>query len=80
MMEWENMRAGMAEILSMPLNELHGDTILTTSENWDSLAIVGTVALLFEMTGASVSHEEISGAVTLQGIFDLAARKIKERA
>ncbi|MEK6748143.1 MAG: hypothetical protein AABY83_02900 [Pseudomonadota bacterium] len=80
MVEFENMRASIADILSVPLSELHGDTVLAASKDWDSLAIVGIVALIFEKTGSSVTYEEISSAVTLQGIFDLATCKVKIRA
>lgn len=80
MVELEDMRAKIAEILSIPLNELHGDTRLEGSDNWDSLAMIGIVALVFETTGTTVSREEIEGVVTLQDIFTLAAQKIKTTA
>ncbi|WP_061291604.1 acyl carrier protein [Azotobacter vinelandii] len=80
MVELENMRASIAEILSIPLNELHGDTRLESIDNWDSMAMIGIVALVFETTGATVSGEEIAGVVTVQDIFDLAAQKIKGTA
>jgi acyl carrier protein len=80
MVELENMRASMAEILSIPLSELHDDTVLEASGNWDSLAMMGTVALVFETTRATVSREEIGELVTLRDIFDLATRKMQKAA
>lgn len=80
MLEWEMMRASFAEILSMPESELQADMALDTCENWDSLAKVGMVALIFEKTGATVSQEDVAGAETLQDILDLAARKLRKTA
>lgn len=80
MLEWENMRTSFAEILALPAGELTPDTVLGECADWDSLAKVGMVALVFEKTGATVSQEEIAAAVTLQDILDLAALKMRKTA
>lgn len=78
MVEFKNMRESLSDILSIPLDQLRGDLVLEANENWDSLARIGAVALIFETTGASVSPEEIGGVVTLQDLFDLASRKAQQ--
>lgn len=80
MIDLVKMRADVAEILIMPVDKLHGDIRLQNSDNWDSMARIGIVALMFEKTGANVSGEEIMGVVTVQDLFDLIDRKIKEAA
>jgi acyl carrier protein len=80
MIDLVKMHADVAEILTMPVDKLHGDIRLQNSDNWDSMARIGIVALVFEKTGASVSGEDIMGIVTVQDLFDLIDRKIKEAA
>jgi acyl carrier protein len=76
----EAMRASIAEILTLPLDELKGDVRLENSDNWDSMARIGIVALVFESTGVTVSGEEMDRIVTVQDIFDLVNLKMKETA
>ena len=76
----EAMRASIAEILTLPLDELKGDVRLENSDNWDSMARIGIVALVFESTGVTVSGEEMDRIVTVQDIFDLVTLKMKEPA
>ncbi len=80
MVDLVKMRASIAEILFIPLAELHGETVLENSDNWDSMARIGIVALVFEQTGVSVSGEEIERVVTVQDLFDLIDGKIKDAA
>ncbi|RVD76347.1 acyl carrier protein [Pseudomonas koreensis] len=80
MVDLVKMRASIAEILCIPLAELRGETVLENSDNWDSMARIGIVALVFEQTGVSVSGEEIERVVTVQDLFDLIDRKIKDAA
>lgn len=77
MVDLEKMRASIAEILLIPVAELHGETRLENSDNWDSMARIGIVALVFEQTRVNVSGEEIDGVVTVQDLFDLFDRKIE---
>jgi acyl carrier protein len=76
----EAIRASIAEILTLPLDELKGDVRLENSDNWDSMARIGIVALVFESTGVTVSGEEMDRIVTVQDIFDLVTLKMKETA
>ncbi|MGE1172468.1 MULTISPECIES: acyl carrier protein [Pseudomonas] len=76
----ETMRASIAEILTLPLDELKGDFRLENSDYWDSMARIGIVALVFESTGVTVSGEEMDRIVTVQDIFDLVTLKMKESA
>jgi len=80
MVDLEKMHASIAEILSIPVDELQGETRLEDSDNWDSMARILVVALVSEATRAkaTVSGAEIEGVVTVQDIFDLVARKVKE--
>ncbi|MBT9265027.1 acyl carrier protein [Pseudomonas sp. MG-9] len=80
MVDLVKMRASIAEILFIPLAELRGETVLENSDNWDSMARIGIVALVFEQSGVSVSGEEIERVVTVQDLFDLIDRKIKDAA
>lgn len=77
MVDLEKMRASIAGILLIPVAELHGETRLENSDNWDSMARIGIVALVFEKTGVKVSGKEIDGVVTVQDLFDLIDRKIE---
>lgn len=80
MVDLVKMRASIAEILLIPVAELHGETRLENSDNWDSMARIGIVALVFEQTGVNVSGEEIDDVVTVQDLFDLIDRKIEVAA
>ncbi|WP_445177889.1 acyl carrier protein [Pseudomonas sp. McL0111] len=80
MVDLKKMRANIAEILLIPVDQLHGETRLENSDNWDSMARIGIVALVFETTGVTVSGEEIESVVTVQDLFDLIDLKIKDAA
>ncbi|MHA3735742.1 acyl carrier protein [Pseudomonas sp. Eth.TT006] len=80
MIDLVKMRASIAQILFIAPHELRGETVLENSDNWDSMARIGIVALVFEQTGVSVSGEEIERVVTVQDLFDLIDRKIKDAA
>ncbi|WP_338801492.1 acyl carrier protein [Pseudomonas sp. RSB 5.4] len=80
MVDLVKMRESIAEILSIPVDKLHGETRLENSENWDSMARIGIIALVFEQVGVSVSGEEIERVVTVQDLFDLIDGKIKDAA
>ncbi|UVK86353.1 acyl carrier protein [Pseudomonas sp. B21-051] len=80
MVDLVKIRESIAEILLIAPAELRGETVLENSDNWDSMARIGIVAMVFEQAGVSVSGEEIERVVTVQDLFDLIDRKIKDAA
>jgi acyl carrier protein len=80
MVDLVKMRESIAEILFISPAELRGETVLENSENWDSMARIGIVAMVFEQARVSVSGEEIERVITLQDLFDLIDGKIKDAA
>jgi acyl carrier protein len=67
----QRVREGLAEFLAIPLENLHPETDLNMTGNWDSLAKMAAIALIVEATRASVSKDALSDAKTLGDIFDL---------
>ncbi len=63
----ESIITGMAEILEQPVT---AETDLMSTDMWDSLAVVATMALLDEH-GVEVDHERLMLCVTVGDIAEL---------
>ena len=75
MIDIESLRAHVSGVLSIPLSELNDNTLLDSSGNWDSLAKIGVVAMIFENSKITVSQDEIDEIETLVDILKLVERK-----
>lgn len=62
---------GMAEILEVEPSEISPNLVLT-DENWDSLAIVSTIALVDEVYGVPVNAGNLEACETVGDIERLA--------
>lgn len=58
---------GLAEILEVEPDEIKGDFELT-EENWDSLAIVSTIALIDDVYDLTVRPEKLADCKTVADI------------
>lgn len=61
---------GLAEILEVPT--VRPETVLSEVGNWDSLAIVCTIALIDEKANAQVSGEALIACTTAGDVLRLA--------
>ena len=64
--------AGLAEIFEIDESEITSDLDLAT-QNWDSLAVVSTIALIDEVYGKLVDGQALAKAVTVSEIEALIA-------
>ncbi len=73
--DFNDIRAEIAQIMSLAPQQLVADEPLAAQGEWDSLAAVGTVAIVFDKTGVQLSTEDILAVATLQDVFDLIRSK-----
>jgi acyl carrier protein len=64
--------AGLAEIFEIDESEITPDLDLST-QNWDSLAVVSTIALIDEVYGQLVDGQALAKAATVAEIDALVA-------
>ncbi|WP_028303030.1 hypothetical protein [Oceanospirillum maris] len=64
-----------SEIVSMSPEEIHDDTQLDSLIEWDSLAMVGMAALLFEISQTTSTADEITELKTFKDLVSLAYAK-----
>jgi len=71
-MNKETFLDSLAELVDLPAGFLHGPEKLADLAGWNSMAMIGYVALADE-NGAAVSRRDMLGAVTIQDLLALAA-------
>jgi acyl carrier protein len=64
---------GLAEVLETPT--VTEDTVLAEAGNWDSLAVVCTIALLDEKAGVEVDGQALAACVTAGDVLRLAGAR-----
>jgi acyl carrier protein len=64
--------AGLAEILEISEGEIKPELVLA-AHNWDSLAVVSTIALIDEVFGRLVNGASLAACITVSDIEALAA-------
>ncbi|MES2203906.1 MAG: acyl carrier protein [Pseudomonadota bacterium] len=64
--------AEMELLMELDEGTLHGDTILSNLSAWDSLAVIGYIAVVDEAFQRSVATKDIANAETLTDLFMLA--------
>jgi len=69
-MELQSKKAGLAEILEV--TTVTPETTLDQSDNWDSMSVVMTVALLDDVAGAQVDGVALSECETVAEVLALA--------
>lgn len=65
----ETLRLKLAHVLEVPAAELTDDYLLT-GDRWDSLAILGTIALLDEELGLSLPADELASYGSIADLLD----------
>ncbi len=65
--------AGLADIFEIPRSAI-GPEVDLTSHNWDSLAIVSTIALIDEVYGELIDGAALGKCVTVADIEALIAK------
>jgi acyl carrier protein len=63
--------ARMAEILEVPPGAVSPDFHLAEGQ-WDSVAVMSTIALIDELSGAAVSGEQMNACATAGDLLELA--------
>lgn len=66
----QNLYAGLAEIFEIDTADVGADTVLA-NHNWDSLAIVSTIALVDEICGELLDGAALAECVTVNDIVAL---------
>lgn len=66
------------ELLENEPGTIRGDEILTNIPKWDSLAIIGFIALLDQHFGMSVPAAEINNCRTINDIVSLVRAKLSD--
>jgi acyl carrier protein len=61
----------MAEILEVPPGAVSADFRLAEGQ-WDSVAVMSTIALIDELSGAAVSGEQMNACATVGDLLELA--------
>ena len=69
----ENFLGQLAEILEV--DEVKATDELEGFEAWDSLTILSIIALGSEEYSVELTNNEIKGAATVQGLYDLIQNK-----
>jgi acyl carrier protein len=69
----ETLRLRLAHVLEVPPAELTDDFLLT-GDRWDSLAILGTIALLDEELGLSLPADELAAHRSVGELLESIAR------
>lgn len=64
-----------SKLVSVLPKDLKAETVLETIEEWDSMAVVGTAAMIFELTNQSVNPEELEQLKTYGDVVNLATAK-----
>ena len=62
----------LCEILQVPDGSLTGQEELQSLENWNSLAVLGYMALVDEHYGVTLSPEKVMACRTVNDLVDLA--------
>lgn len=60
------------ELLELDPGTLSTDTELTSLPSWDSLAVIGYIALVDEEFSIIVDNDKLAAAKTVQDLLDLA--------
>lgn len=76
-MEVQAFLVGMAGVLEMSPDEITERTALTP-DRWDSLAILGAIALIDEQCGVSVPTDELSKCNSVEAVIELVRRSQAE--
>ncbi len=63
----QQLLTGIAEILEVPA--VVPETVLAEAGNWDSLAIVCTIALIDEKAGVEVDGQALAACVTVADVL-----------
>src|ERR1700709_2560832 len=59
------------EILDLPPGTVRGDEVLADIEGWDSLAVVGFIAIVNQHFGVTLVAKDIQGATSLPALLSL---------
>lgn len=61
----------MEDILGVPEGSLSGEEAFADLKGWDSLAVLGVVAMARENPGVSLRPEQVKGLATLADLYAL---------
>jgi acyl carrier protein len=66
---------GLADILEVPVGEINPELELSSSGNWDSLAVVSTIALIDEVFDEAVNADALADCKSVSDIEQLVQKK-----
>jgi acyl carrier protein len=64
-----------ANAIELPREQLSPDTAYQSLENWDSLCVLNTIAMVDAEYGVTLSGRDIERASTVRELFDVACSK-----
>lgn len=59
----------LEELLDIEKDTLNEDTVLEELEQWDSIAVITTIAMLDSQFGIIATSEEVKGFITVKDIM-----------
>jgi acyl carrier protein len=65
----------LANVLQVSPEAIHAGLALTP-ENWDSVAVLATIALIDEQTGVTVPTKELKACTSVGAVVDLVQRTV----
>ena len=71
-MDQQTLIAKIEELLELDPDTLSPDTELESIPSWDSLAVIGYIALVDEEFSIIVDNDKLTAARTVQDLLDLA--------
>jgi acyl carrier protein len=78
-MDEEALRTGLADVLEVEPTALTDDLPLT-GDNWDSMAVVATLALIDEMYGVSVPPSALDDCASVGSLIASIKRAVSSEA
>ena len=74
-MEQQAFLVALADVLQVSPEAIHAGLALTP-DNWDSMAVLATLALLDEQLGITVPTQELKACTSVGALVDLVQRTV----
>jgi acyl carrier protein len=77
-MDTRQLLAKLADVLALPPDQVSPGTHLN-GDNWDSVAVLATIAMADESLGVSVSGNRLTRCTSVQQILDLMEEAVAQK-
>lgn len=75
-MDKEAFLTKLADVLEVNKEELNEEFILKSGDNWDSMAVLATIAMIDEQFGVTVPTKELTGCTSVGALLELIGRNL----